>query len=238
MPPSKGSFITKTSPGACGRPTSRAACSIACGTAPRWNGTVTACATVSPSALQSAAEKSMPSRTTVECAVRKIVVAISSAIDASALPTISCVIGSTRRGRSLQLAPGSSVDRSPGSRRTVQPGRTTTVVSYSSISIGPGSALSPTERARADAAASPSDAISRVRPSPAANPSLEDEAVDRARRPERREAQRADLDRRARARRGPRRAARARASNALDDRQRARRPGRRRSTSISQVCPS
>src|SRR5207244_10048690 len=63
---------------------------------PRWNGTLTACATVSPAALQTAAEKSMPSRTTVECAVRWIVVAISSAIDASAFATICCVIGSSR----------------------------------------------------------------------------------------------------------------------------------------------
>src|SRR5438128_817416 len=38
----------------------------------------------------------MPSRTTVEWAVRKIVVAISSAIEASALPTICCVTGSMR----------------------------------------------------------------------------------------------------------------------------------------------
>jgi hypothetical protein len=50
---------------------------------------------VSPFASQSAAEKSIPSRTTVECAVRKIVVAISSAIDASAFPTICIVTGST-----------------------------------------------------------------------------------------------------------------------------------------------
>ena len=55
---------------------------------------MTACATVSPVGSQSAAEKSITSRTTVECAVRKIVVAISSAIDANALPTISCTIAS------------------------------------------------------------------------------------------------------------------------------------------------
>src|SRR4249920_1767001 len=68
---------------------------MATGIEPRWNGTLTACATVSPRASSSAAEKSMPSRTTVECAVRKIVVATSSAIDASALATICSVTGST-----------------------------------------------------------------------------------------------------------------------------------------------
>ena len=52
------------------------------------------------------AEKSIPSRTTVECAVRKIVVAISSAIDASALPTICSVTGSTRAPQSPSPAPG------------------------------------------------------------------------------------------------------------------------------------
>ena len=95
MPPSKGSFITNTSPGRMRSPHFASRCSIATGTEPRWNGTVTACATVSPFGSQSAAEKSIPSRTTVECAVRKIVVAISSAIDASALPTICIVTGST-----------------------------------------------------------------------------------------------------------------------------------------------
>src|SRR3954469_16080226 len=69
---------------------------MAAGTEPRWKGTLTACATVSPAALQTAAEKSMPSRTTVECAVRWIVVAISSATDASAFATSCCVIGSIR----------------------------------------------------------------------------------------------------------------------------------------------
>src|SRR3954452_8617360 len=68
---------------------------MAAGTEPRWKGTLTACATVSPAALQTAAEKSMPSRTTVEWAVRGIVVAISSAIDASAFATSCCVTGST-----------------------------------------------------------------------------------------------------------------------------------------------
>ena len=98
-------------------------------------------------ASQSAAEKSMPSRTTVECAVRKIVVAISSAIDASALPTISCVIGSIVRVLMSRSRISVSV---AASRRTVQPGRTTTVVSYSSISSGPGSAALADRRARAD----------------------------------------------------------------------------------------
>ena len=108
MPPSNGSFITKTSPGSHAvAPLREQRAPSRRGTEPRWNGTVTACATVSPSASQSAAEKSMPSRTTVECAVRKIVVAISSAIDASALPTISCVIGSTRAACSC-AAPGSA----------------------------------------------------------------------------------------------------------------------------------
>src|SRR5919198_98948 len=95
IPPSKGSFMTNTSPGRRSSPHFARSVDIACGTEPRWKGTVTAWATVSPVASQSAAEKSIPSRTTVECAVRKIVVAISSAIDASALPTISCVTGST-----------------------------------------------------------------------------------------------------------------------------------------------
>ena len=60
---------------------------------------MTAWATVSPAGSQSAAEKSIPSRTTVEWAVRKIVVAISSAIEASALPTICWVTGSVARSR-------------------------------------------------------------------------------------------------------------------------------------------
>ena len=42
----------------------------------------------------------MPSRTTVECAVRMIVVAISSAIDWSAFATIWSVTGSVRHGES------------------------------------------------------------------------------------------------------------------------------------------
>src|SRR5690242_6588267 len=95
MPPSKGSFITNTSPGRSLSPHFARSVVIAWGTEPRWKGTVTPCATVSPSGSQIAAEKSIPSRTTVEWAVRKIVVAISSAIDASALPTICCVTGST-----------------------------------------------------------------------------------------------------------------------------------------------
>ena len=49
---------------------------------------VTAWATVWASGPSRAAEKSMASRTTVEWAVRKIVVAISSAAEAKALPTI------------------------------------------------------------------------------------------------------------------------------------------------------
>ena len=78
-------------------------------------------------ASQSAAEKSMPSRTTVEWAVRKIVVAISSAIEASALATICWVTGSGRRcsSRSLQdrgcrssrrAAPSSRAARRPSCR--------------------------------------------------------------------------------------------------------------------------
>ena len=89
MPPSKGSFITKTSPGRMSSPKRPSSEPIAVGIEPRWSGIVTAWATVSPAGSQSAAEKSITSRTTVECAVRKIVVAISSAIDANALPTIS-----------------------------------------------------------------------------------------------------------------------------------------------------
>src|SRR5918995_2540994 len=96
MPPSKGSFITYTSLGRIRLPYCSSSVSIACGIEPRWNGTLTACATVRPLASQTQAEKSIPSRTTVECAVRQIVVAISSAIDASALPTIWSVTGSTR----------------------------------------------------------------------------------------------------------------------------------------------
>ena len=52
---------------------------IAFGIEPSWSGIVTACAIVSPDGPQSAAEKSIASRTTAECAVRKTVVAISSA---------------------------------------------------------------------------------------------------------------------------------------------------------------
>src|SRR5918993_3274348 len=96
MPPSKGSFITYTSLGRIRLPYCSSSRSIAAGIEPRWNGTLTACATVLPLASQTTAEKSIPSRTTVECAVRQIVVAISSAIEASALPTIWSVTGSIR----------------------------------------------------------------------------------------------------------------------------------------------
>ena len=69
---------------------------------------MTACATVSPRGSRIAAEKSIPSRTTVECAVRKIVVAISSAMEASAFATIWSVTGSTRRSAVVLIpcAPG------------------------------------------------------------------------------------------------------------------------------------
>ena len=60
MPPSKGSFITNTSPGRIRSPHFASRCSIATGTAPRWNGTVTACATVSPSRRR--ARRRSPSR--------------------------------------------------------------------------------------------------------------------------------------------------------------------------------
>src|SRR5437763_1229767 len=48
MPPSNGSFMTKTSPGCRSSPNFASSVFIACGTEPRWNGTVTPCATVSP----------------------------------------------------------------------------------------------------------------------------------------------------------------------------------------------
>src|SRR5947207_857835 len=54
---------------------------------------------VSPSGVQSADEKSIASRTTVECAVRKIVNAISSAIDPRALATIWRVTASASLSR-------------------------------------------------------------------------------------------------------------------------------------------
>ena len=50
----------------------------------------------------------MPSRTTVECAVRMIVVAISSVIDWSAFATICSVTGSAERGGVLMRAPSRS----------------------------------------------------------------------------------------------------------------------------------
>src|SRR3954453_23547817 len=83
---------------------------MAVGIEPRWNGTLTAWATVSPRASQRADEKSMPSRTTVEWAVRMIVVAISSAIDCRAFATICRVTGSDAG----TIAPsGSAIERLP-----------------------------------------------------------------------------------------------------------------------------
>ena len=169
---------------------------------------MTACATVSPSASQSAAEKSMPSRTTVECAVRKIVVAISSAIDASALPTISCVIGSTPVRGAHVAAPGSSVSVAT-SRRTVQPGRTTTVVSYSSTSSGPGSGALADRRARADGQLA-EHRRSRVALPTGRQPSARREPVDGARRARAPRAAARGSRSASPPRRGPRTAARAR----------------------------
>ena len=86
------------------------------------------------------------------------------------------------------------------SRRTVQPGRTTTVVSYSSTSIGPGSGAAPIDarvRTGASTGSPPNDAVARARP-------LGRLLVERRGRstaldgPERGQPQRADHDRRAR----------------------------------------
>src|SRR5581483_4936569 len=116
MPPSNGSFITNTSPGRSSSPHFASSVDIACGTEPRWNGTVTPWATVSPRGSQIAGEKSIPSRTTVEWAVRKIVVAISSAIEASALPTTCCVTGSTRAAAVTRAPARASPSPGPAGR--------------------------------------------------------------------------------------------------------------------------
>ena len=160
---------------------------------------MTACATVRPFASQTTAEKSIPSRTTVECAVRKIVVAISSAIDASALPTIWSVTGSTRVLVAIVAAPGRAC-RWPrrggptsraGRRRSCRtrrraagpapaPRRSTTRVRTGASTLV-AAEVDPAARAAGAAPFAPSSGTS-------ASP---------ARRAERREPQRPDLDRRA-----------------------------------------
>ena len=95
LAPSNGSLTRYTSPGANEPPNFASSVFIAFGIEPSWSGIVTACAIVSPDGAQSAAEKSIASRTTAECAVRKTVVAISSASVASALPTIRTAIASS-----------------------------------------------------------------------------------------------------------------------------------------------
>ena len=76
MPPSKGSLMMKTSPGSRSSPKLASSECIAVGIEPRWSGIVTACATVSPRRVAKRGREVDQSRTTVECAVRYIVVAI------------------------------------------------------------------------------------------------------------------------------------------------------------------
>ena len=83
-----------------------------------------------------------------------------------------------------------------GSRRAVHPGRTTTVVSYSSIEHRPPAGDLADRRAR-ERHRQVAERRSRAWPWPARTAVLERQAVDRVRRPERREPERADLDRRA-----------------------------------------
>ncbi len=138
--------------------------------------------------------------------MRKIVVAISSAAVSSALAT-------SRRAIDTACAPASSPGRSTAtcsstsacvapSIRTVQPGGTTTVVSYSSISNGPSTRLGSERRAsahrRGDRAvarteARGADGLLRraLRLGPARQRQL------RPRRAERDQADRPDVDRRA-----------------------------------------
>ena len=160
---------------------------------------VTACATVSPSASQTAAEKSIPSRTTVECAVRKIVVAISSAIDASALPTISCVTG--RRGLALGATASRSSTSAPSpSRRAVQPAarRRSCRTRRPAAARARGSSPSDERLRTGTSRRSPSSSTCGVADAPGGPAAVDEEERRPARRAERGEPQRADLDRRAR----------------------------------------
>ena len=81
----------------------------------------------------------MASRTTAECAVRKIVVAISSAAVSSAFATRRTAIGASWASATAGSTSTAVRTSAPvaASSATVQPGGTTTVVSYSSISSGP-----------------------------------------------------------------------------------------------------
>ncbi len=139
LAPSNGSLTTYTSPGASAPPKRARSVLIAFGIEPSWSGIVSACATISPVGAQSAAEKSIASRTTAEWAVRKIVVAISSAAVSSAFPTSRAAIGpawARGAGRRRVAARRTSAPVASSSA-AVHPGGTTTVVSYSSTSSGP-----------------------------------------------------------------------------------------------------
>ena len=147
MPPSKGSFITNTSPGRSASPHFASRVSIACGTEPRWNGTVTACATVSPDGVAERGREVHPVADDgrVRGAEDRRRHLVGDRRERVADDLLRDRVDA--RGGARHRAPGRAC-RSPGSRRTVQPRRTTTVVSYSSTRSGPGSGCSPIEARR------------------------------------------------------------------------------------------
>src|SRR5919108_3763657 len=94
MPPSKGSFMMKMSPGPMLLPNWRMIDSSAVGIEPRCPGSVSPCATSLPSASARAVEKSILSFSTPEYVVRMTVSAISSAMEKIAFLNSSKPIGS------------------------------------------------------------------------------------------------------------------------------------------------
>ena len=126
--------------------------------------------------------------------MRKTVVAISSASVASALPTIRTTIASSWAAVFTSTATWSSTSAPLASRRTVQPGGTTTVVSYSSTSSGPAAGSTSSARERIGVSTNPSPkSARRVRgASDAGGRSRERDG--RPLRPERDEPQRTDVD--------------------------------------------
>ena len=240
MPPSKGSFITNTSPGRSASPHLASSVDIACGTEPRWKGTVTPCATVSPSRV---ADRG-----------REVHAVADDGRVGGAEDRRRHLVGDRRERvaddllghrvdcdvRSLMRAPGRA-SRSSGSRRTVQPGRTTTVVSYSSTSSGPGSGCSPIEARAADRRVDELAVEAWRRASPPAAARDVGEARGGRRRPRGRGPRAAARGSRSasRARRGRRRAARARPRSGAISSPRAASStaSERSSTSTSQLWP-
>ena len=130
------------------RRSARTASSSRSGSIPSCSGIVTACATVSPLGPQSAAEKSIASRTTPSARCgrssspsrrRRSRARLRRAARATGLGR--CRIASTGDGDVVEDERSRRSDR----RATLQPGGTTTVVSYSSTSDRACDRLAPSE---------------------------------------------------------------------------------------------